>query len=312
MKITKYLPIIGISIFIYLLIKLNPIKILKEVSNAKPLFLLIALLFTFFLMITQTIKWFVIARVQKIMIPFFEAVKINLIGSFYGFLTPSKIGGILRTEYLKKYSDGWGKGASNFILDKILDVCSLVFLVIIFSFIFKEIISVNLLYYAVIIFFVLIVGLLIFRNEKKSKFLLGFFYKKFVPKKLKERLREEFYSFYENMPRKRYFFLFFLLNLFNWGVIYSVTFFVGLALGINISFFYYLAILPLATLVGEIPITISGLGTREATMVSLFGLLGIEPAKVFSMALITLFTGSIVPSVIGGILSFKIRKREDL
>lgn len=87
-------------------------------------------------------------------------------------------------------------------------------------------------------------------------------------------------------------------------------FFSGLSIGINVPFFYYLAILPIATLVAQIPITINGLGTREVTIIGLFGILGIEATKVFSMSIIGLFIGSIIPAMIGFILSLIDQKKE--
>ncbi len=307
-KIKKYLPVIGIFIFLYILIKLDIKKILLEISQAKINFLLIAVLFIFISFVTETLKWFSIARVQKTNISFFQALRINIVSFFYGFITPSKVGGIMRAKYLKEYNNNVGKGVGNFILDKVLDVCSLIFLAILFSFVFKDILPVNFFYYSIALLVSMIIFLFIFFDIKKSRFFLGFFYRKFVPEKWKERAKKEFYSFYEDMPKKRYFFLFFLLNILNWIVIYSISFFIGKSVGINLHFFYFLAILPIATLVAQIPITIAGLGTREATLITLFGLIGIDKTKVFSMSMINLFIGAIIPSIIGLLLIFK-RKR---
>jgi uncharacterized protein (TIRG00374 family) len=84
---------------------------------------------------------------------------------------------------------------------------------------------------------------------------------------------------------------------------------VGLSLGINVPFIYYLSIFPLATLVSLIPISVAGLGTREATLISLFGLFGIAATKVFSMSLITFFIAGIIPAIIGVSYAF-IKKLE--
>ena len=57
--------------------------------------------------------------------------------------------------------------------------------------------------------------------------------------------------------------------------------------------------MPIVTFVGQIPITINGLGTREAVMISLFGLLGIGATKIFSMSIINLIINGIIPAIIG-------------
>ncbi len=307
MKIKRYLPIIGIGLFIYILIRVGISQIIDEITKANLFFLLVAMFFVFAALITGTLKWFVIAHKQKIKVPFWEAFRINLMCFFYGFITPSKVGHIMRAGYLKKYNNQHlGKGVSNYVLDKMMDLFSLVFLAIVFSFTFRNLISINYFYFALIGLTFLVFLLIIFRKEYRSKSILKVFYR-LIPKKMKGKVKNEFHLFYKDMPKKKYFILFFLFHVINWVVIYTITFFVGISLGINISFLYFLAILPIATLIGQIPITISGLGIREATMIKLFGLLGIIPAKIFSMSMITLFIAGIIPAIIGGFLVFKNR-----
>jgi len=308
MKLKNYLPVVGVLIFLYILLKLNVSNVLKEILNANILFLIVAVFFVFISLFTETLKWFFIAKTQTTNVPFSKAFKINMVSNFYGFITPSRVGGAMRAEYLKEYNGNLGKGLSNYVLDKVLDLCALVFLSIMFSYVFKDLLPTNLLYYAISAFILLCCLLFVFINKERSRSILKVFYKKLLPKKIKEKAREGFYSFYEDMPKKRYFILFFALNILNWIVLYTISYFIGISLGINISFIYFLAIMPLATLVAQIPITISGLGTREAALISLFGLFGISSTKVFSMSLVSLFLAGIIPAIIGSILIFKINK----
>ncbi|MBU0894319.1 MAG: flippase-like domain-containing protein [Nanoarchaeota archaeon] len=305
MKIKRFLPLIGILIFIYLLIKLDLSEIIQEIKNANLFLLFIALFFVFLVLITETLKWFVIARKQEIKIPFKDAFKINLITNFYSFITPSKLGTILRVEYLKKYTQNRGRGFSNFVLDKFLDIFSIFFLAIIFSILIGkdlEIIPISLL---ITIFLTGILLFLLFIKKDRSKPILRIFYIYLVPKKIKERARKAFDSFYEKIPKKREFLLFSVFNMFNWIVIYFVTYIIGVSLGINLPFYYFLAILSIGTIIALIPITINGLGTREATLITLFSLFGLGSAKVFSMSLLTFILYGIIPAIIGSFLSIK-------
>ncbi len=300
----KYLSFIGIVIFIYLLIKLDLVEIFNAVRNTNLRIFLPAVLLVFVFQITQTFKWFVLARKQGIVLPFKEAVKINLMSNFYGLITPSKLGVVMRGEYLKKYSKSIGKGISNFVLDKILDIFSVFFLAIFFSFIFRRkfnFIPINFF----ILFFFLFILLSFFIISKKNRIFLKLFYRKIVPEKFKEKAKSTYHSFYSGMLKKRKLFIVFIFNLINWVVLYSITYLVGLSLGINIPFIYFLAILPIGTLISLIPISIDGLGTREAALISLFGLFGVEATKVFSMSIISLLITGIAPSLIALIFLFK-------
>ena len=309
MKLKKFLPLIGIALFIYILIRLDISKIFEEIKNTNLSYLGLAILFVGFLLITQTFKWFIIARKQKINIPFLESFKINIISNFYGFITPAKIGGLIRAKYLRKYTNNLGKGISNFTLDKILDTISVFFIAIVFSFIFKEKFPGLPIGFFMIILISLILITFIFLKKERSKSILRIFYSKVIPKKMKKKAKITFNSFYEDIPKKRYFLLFFIINLLNWINVYAISFFIGKALGINLDFVYFLTILPIGTLVSLIPITINGLGTREATLIGLFALFGISAEKVFSMSMLNIGISSILPGILA--IFFIFRKKVD-
>ena len=302
----NFLPVIGILLFFYILFKINLVNVLEEIKKANIYFLLIALILLIIMLVIQTFKWHIIAVFQDIKVPFKESFKINLISNFYGLITPSKLGTIIRAEYLKKYTKNKniGKGLFNFTIDKILDSTSLIFIAILFSFVFKNKLNLPIGFFTGL-FFVFVLLTLFFIKKERSKIVLRFFYRKFINKKIKDKTKTTFDSFYENIPKKRYFILFFLLNLVSWIFIYLIYYFIGLSLGIKINFLYYMAILPLGTLVSMIPISVGGLGTREAALISLFALFDVNGVKVFSMSVIDYFIVGILPSLTALFLVWK-------
>ena len=302
MKWKKFLPIIGISLFIYILIKLNILEVFNKIGGLDLTYFLLAVSFVIIILTTQTLKWFVIAKIQKISIPFRDAFRINLISNFYGIITPSKLGTVVRANYLKKYIGNMGKGISNFVLDKLLDVSSVLFIAIIFSMIFQKKFSIISIPLSIIIFILIVALMIFFIDKKRSKSLLRVVYIKLIPKKVKERARLTFHSFYEDMPKKRNFLFFFIMNLLNWLAIYILVFLIGNSLGVDIKLIHFLAILPIGTLVAFIPITLSGIGTRDLVWLTLFGKFGIDGATIISMSLLTLFLTGIVPAAIGGLV----------
>jgi glycosyltransferase 2 family protein len=313
--IKKFFPIIGVGLFIYLIIKLNLLQILQTIEKVNVFYLLIAFGVTIIFFVTQTLKWSILAIKQKINIPFWEAFKVNLISSFYGFVTPSKLGSIMRIGYLKKYKADTGKGLSNFVIDKVLDLTSLFVLTLGLGFIFygkkiSSIISSISIEIIIGVFLVLVCLSLLFYKKENSRKILSFFYKIFIPKKFKEKGKEMFNSFYEDMPRFSDLFLVFIVNLINWMISYAIMYFIGLSLGVNIGIVPFLIILPIATVVAQIPITINGLGTREITMISLFGIFGISAVTVFSMSILGIIIANVIPSLIAMIFILSEKKNE--
>jgi hypothetical protein len=309
MKIIKnwkrYLSIIGLLIFIYLIIKLDIIKIINTIKSLDLRIFLLAFLFVFIFQLTQTFKWFVLANKQGIHLPFLEALKINLKSNFYGLITPSKLGVVMRGEYLKKYAGSIGKGVSNFVLDKLLDIFSVFFLAILFSFIFRNKFNFIPLNFFILLFLLFILLSLLLISKKKNRFLLRFFYNKIVPDKLKKKAKSTYHSFYSGIPGKGGFLIVSIFNILNWIILYLTNYLVGLSLGVDIPFIYFLAILPIGTLISLIPISINGLGTREAALISLFGLFGVGAEKIFSMSILSLIITGILPSLIAIIFLFK-------
>jgi uncharacterized protein (TIRG00374 family) len=314
-NIRKIIPLIGVGLFIYILIRFNITGALQQIEKVNIFWIVLAIFATFIFFITQTIKWYVIARKQKISIPFIDAFKINLISSFYGFVTPSKIGSVMRIDYLNRYNGNTGKGLSNFIIDKVLDLSSLFILTLVFGFLlYRSLISSNYWYLIIIFFAVMIVVSLIFYSKKNSKPILKFIHKRFVPQKLKERSKELFDSFYQDIPSLGFLSFVFVINLINWIVDYVGIYFMALALGIHISYIPFLVIMIISTLVAQIPITINGLGTREYTLINLFGLSlfgSITSVKILSMSVLNIIITNIIPAIFAMILLFgKEFKRE--
>jgi uncharacterized protein (TIRG00374 family) len=228
---------------------------------------------------------------------------------FYGAITPSRIGTITRARFLKDYSST-GKGVSNFILDKILDLGSLLFMAIFSSYLLKDLLGISTIIYFSIILFGMFILTIIFLKKERAKFLLRFFYRKFIPEKSKEKAKATFDSFYEDIPKKRFLIWAFLLNMLNWSFLYFSTYIIGISVGINLPFYYYLGFLSVGTLVAQIPISINGLGTREAVLISLFGLFDISAAKIFSMSLVSLFFNTIIPAIFAMLFLYLENKKD--
>lgn len=73
------------------------------------------------------------------------------------------------------------------------------------------------------------------------------------------------------------------------------------ALGIDIAVFYFILFLPIVTLVTMLPLSLGGLGIREAALVVLFAEVGIASADVLAMSL-TAHVLNTVLSLWGGII----------
>jgi uncharacterized protein (TIRG00374 family) len=82
----------------------------------------------------------------------------------------------------------------------------------------------------------------------------------------------------------------------------------SVAMGIPINLIYFLLFLPAVTLVSLIPLSLGGLGIREASMAVLFGAAGISAADVIAVSL-TIHIINTLLSLWGGVLMLKLPPR---
>ena len=222
-----------------------------------------------------------------------------MFGIFYGVVTPGRIGAFIKAVYLKdKINANFGKAASSVLIDKVLDTIS-IFAIAFFGGLLLANKFLDVGYLVVLVFVIIVLMTYIVFNRELTRKLLGVFYNKFLPQRFKEQAKESFYSFYENMPSKKSLILPFFVNILSWIWTYSIGYTVAMSLGMKVNYFVLITMYSIASIVTLIPITVSGIGTREATLVGLLAVFGVEAGKVVAMSLLAYFIAGILPAIAG-------------
>jgi hypothetical protein len=234
-------------------------------------------------------------------------LKVWLISWYYSVITPGRVGSFIRIIYLrKKINVPFGKCFSNILLDRFLDIFALftlaiigsIFLINYFSSLFSTIFIVSTILASVFLFFT---------KKERSKRVLQIIYN-ILPTVLKKDAGQTFNSFYDELPLRRMLWDVYLLGIFNWILIYTQAFVIAKGFSINIPYFYFITIVPIATIIGLIPVTISGIGTREVALITLFSIFNIAPATVIAFSL----TGYIVSNVLSALPGVFLTLKGDL
>ena len=99
-----------------------------------------------------------------------------------------------------------------------------------------------------------------------------------LPKRFKEKTNEIFEDFYANLLHPTKLALPLFVTLCVWILIYTESYLIALSLGVEtIPWVYFLILFPIATIVGLLPITVAGLGTRELSLIGLFSVFNVAP-----------------------------------
>jgi uncharacterized protein (TIRG00374 family) len=290
----SYLLKIFLTIFLVgvLLLKINISEVIQIFKSINLYFLLISLLFVPLLCVIRTLRWTILLESIKIDIQFIRAFNLMMIGSFYGLLTPGKIGEFGRALH---FQNNKSLSVATIMIEKMIDIGILFFLsfITILFFLKNE---PNLLYSLIILGIGCLIVLILFFQESlliKIGKLFGldnnhineFF---FILKKL-------IHNYPLMIKSIGLTFFFYLMN-------YSMGIFLAFSAGFSpfavISY-------PIIILIGNIPITISGIGIRESIGSIIFVILGESAANGFVYSLLVFVLTTLIPGIWGYFLSMR-------
>ncbi len=334
--------VVALGLMTYLILKNNPEQIGKSLVNANIALIFGAVGCTFLLFIIKTIRWQLVLKPHGYNIPFIQALRFVLIGTFGSSITPAKIGDVLRAVYLSKERKEIKIGLSVFsvVFDRLLDLTGIFIIVgitipvAIMKLGFSEIawwipagIGVGFL-----IFIILIIAVF---NGKITKpvlnFILKFISKMFKKKNAKNKIemtsQEIITDFYENQKNYRWWQYIILATL-------SVGFWVLLGLqgcillkAFKVEIFnsvqnplIVIAVLCVAAITAMvIPISISGIGIRDTVIMVLLGFLIVNNTLIpnlisvasINLSILQTFFNVLIPGIVGGLLIILLQRQSN-
>jgi len=135
------------------------------------------------------------------------------------------------------------------------------------------------------------------RGEKFFRIIISYL----IPKKIKPHLHAFVDTFYSDFPRFKTMIIPYILGAITWIIVFSQEYMILLGLGLQIPYFAFLALFPIANTAGFIPITFGGLGTRELTAIFIFTtLFSVAKEEILVLSLV----GFIITDLFLGFLGF--------
>jgi uncharacterized protein (TIRG00374 family) len=299
----KFLPVIGIILLIYILWRFNLEKILSVFSGINPLYIVLCFLTLPIVLVVVNIEWQMILKRQCIHVSFTYSLKNFLIGYFYGFITPGGFGAYLRALYLKHESKApLPKCLSNIITFDTIDYITLfilgaiggLFLLGRYPYLFL---------FILILLFTITILFILFLRQKTSKPLFQRLLHTQLFQLIQRYMGEPIDSFYEDLPSFKSLLLPFFFSFFAWGVFFTTMFFIAQLFDIYVPFVTFLFMVAIAATIATIPISIYGLGTRDAILVALLSVYNVPPENCISFTLFWFTVFWITPSIIGAFIT---------
>ena len=235
----------------------------------------------------RTKKWQILLGSVDVAIPFWNAYKIVLVSTFYGALTPGRVGELSRSFYLKEKK---AKTMPTIMVDRMVDIFCLLLLSVLFVFIFFY--DNNLITLIGLLIILFIAGTIIITNEKIISFLFWIF------RQSGEVKKDYIISIKSIMGNRRALFSVFIFSLSYYMVNLCVYWLILKAINPMLNDLIVFS-LPIIVLLSNIPISISGLGVREFVSVTIFNMLNESSAYGFSFSLMLYVLTILMPGIVG-------------
>jgi hypothetical protein len=298
----KYSFLIGVLLFVFILSRLNfgYYKTLIGNIHLSGLFIILAAIFLLALpsMALNPFRWQRLMRVQGIYYSFWQSFLMYQSSVYIGMFTPGRMGEASRVLYLKK-DHSVGRAFVSIILDRLADIFFLLLFGYLAMFLFFDILRKGVLIFSIAISVLLLLVILVWKNRPLKYFLQKIFYF-FIPQKYQDLWRINFQDFFRDLRIYKfndYVFTFFL-TLVNWSVYYLAVYLFAREIGLSqIPVLYFFSALAIASLVTLLPISVAGLGTRDAVLLAIFSLFKTPPESTIAVSMFILFLTFLVAAV---------------
>ncbi len=289
-------------------------KSLLEIIKGVDIPLLLLAFFVFFLAYVLCLfRWVILLKALKIHLPLKRVIISYSGGVFFSLFLPSTIGGdLMRSIDLSAHTKRPREVIATIFLDRLSGYVGLVIVAVLALSIGWNLVQVKSTLFAVaVITFILAAILLILFNKfiyskvnnllhvsgerPRSKGFSGNFEKL---RQILKDLHQELHYFKGHKKAMLYSVIISILIQLEGPVVFAIT---ALSLGLKIKFIYFLIFLPIIGAITLLPISIGGLGLRDATTIYFLGKVGIVKDMAFAMSLLN-FSFILVYGAIGGLI----------
>ncbi|MEW6615743.1 MAG: lysylphosphatidylglycerol synthase transmembrane domain-containing protein [Thermodesulfobacteriota bacterium] len=279
--------LIGALIFIVILTRIDFSKIIEAFLITNLFYYLGGLALTLPVVGLSAIRWQKILSILNIKYSLKDCFAVYSIGLYIGLLTPGKLGDFIKVLYLAKEKFSVRRSLISVAGDKVFDfIALLVFGIAGMAVFFKD--SLNSLFYLTLS--MLIAGMVLYITccRKRGSTLLARITDSLVPEKYKDSIKVNNLLDDLRLFKGRDAIWLSVLTLTRWSIFFILSYILVLSLDIDISFLNATISIAVASIAAVLPISIAGIGTRDAALILMFSELGLSAEKAVAFSLLHL------------------------
>ncbi|OGF67499.1 MAG: hypothetical protein A2Y62_16410 [Candidatus Fischerbacteria bacterium RBG_13_37_8] len=286
--------LISLSLLLLLFtLKININELLVILIKARYSYLFLALIPTALLIVIKAYKWQMLVNFSlEERVKYRESLFSLLYGLAPGLLTPGRAGEILRITTMSRFSKI--KLAELFLVDKFIELSSLFLIAAVGSLILK-------FYGLFLTTFLLFVFSIALFNFRKTLFIP-------LLRVISKVVHRQVQILFQEIAFRH--FLYYLLMSVAVLLLDIIAFYCIINALQDVNFTACMLAFPIILAAAVIPVSISGLGVREAAAVYVLSFFKVSPEVAFNASLLIFIVGSIIPAVAGQVsflLSSKVK-----
>ncbi|MCX6135478.1 MAG: lysylphosphatidylglycerol synthase transmembrane domain-containing protein [Ignavibacteriales bacterium] len=310
-KYGKWLKLVGIILWLYIILQLDFGKVVKVFS---------AIDFRWFLAATaclvgtycfKALRWRTVLTLQRVHYGIFKTIGITFLSSFFGLVIPGKLGDVIKLTYTKSSGLPFARGLVSIVLDRIYDLAVLLSLSLFGLFYFSGVFISEVWEISLILGVLALMTLLVLTQRMRLFKMMKKFLRLVLSSSSYATLSEGWEAFRMDFGKVlgKTFLPMLGLSVLAYFCMFCQFYALARGIGLNPPFSYLGLSLAVATLVSLLPISVGGLGTREAVFIIMLNKISItsESAVLLSFIDLALFA-VLIPALFS--LPFWLRREE--
>jgi uncharacterized protein (TIRG00374 family) len=299
------MPLVGLSIFAWIVLRTGPDRILAILADMDRGMLIWAPFLIVAIALARGLRWWYVMRCVGIHYGLRRSTMVWMIGFFGSAITPAKAGDAIRAVYVRNDTGrSMGEALLTVFVDRLWDLGFILMAGIVSAVVFSRryiaIPSAPLLLAGVVL--IAFAAIVMTRRNVVRAFLKPLF-SVLVPARQREGLAANFHTFYDALrvygSDRRRALAMAGMTLLGWALIFLLAVYVARLLRIPVDAGYIVLIMPIVTLVELIPFSISGLGTRDATVMYFFAAVGVGSAEAVGFSIAYVLLGTYLTALVG-------------
>ena len=300
----RLISIIGIAIFLVILVSIDVPATLEILLSVDPFYLAAALLVNGVAVVIKAKKWNLIVDSIRSGFSLWQSVIGFLVGFSLSILTPGKVGDVVRCLYVKSESCTTGMALSTVVIDRVIDLALLFAFGIVALIVFSTLVGVEVISGGLLLLLVctIVFGIYMISHKTYVERILKPLFVVFIPERYRDRLSGYFDDFYSGFDA------FSVLHrqvarcvgagIVSWILAVMYASLLAKSIGIEAGYYMFLVI-PIISMLDLLPISISGIGTRDATLLYLFGIIAIPPETTIAFSILYLVSSYWLVALVG-------------